>query len=308
MRTLPAAILAIFFATVLPGAAKDEWAIGHGPFVTAADVRDHNRAALDWRDLKALVDRAQPDWPAALTLYAYGRHFKNHSLGIVADDYNGRFGAVLPLSSRHFGTPSFQALQWNAALMRTSRFRRTSDADRVAFLGGAAPALMINWARYELAEAERKAKAARPNWALTNGSPKNWNEIFAFYYGPGGKDSVFEAVTEAGQGALNERLFAALAEGQDALVKQAWPAEAARRTRDLLDQASLVLLRHALSSGLDTDPSKARLRASGAWMAAAEAALASPGLAAAIEPALAEQADATASRTAIEALSRAIAP
>ena len=288
--------------------AKEPWQLGHGPFVTASDVRDHNKAALDWRDLKALVTTSGPDWPEALRLYAYGRHFANHSLGIVADDYNGRFGAVLPLSSRHFGTPSFQALQWTGALMKTGRFRRAPDAERVAFLIGAAPALMINWARYELGEAERKATATPQNWALTNGSPKNWNEIFAFYYGPEGKDSVFEAVASADGNAVNDRLLAALSGGQEALVKQTWPAEEARRVRALLDQASLVLLRHAIAAGLDGDAALARQRAAGAWLAAAEAGLAAKGLPEAMKPLLDGKADRPAFEAALAAVTAASGP
>lgn len=308
MRSICYALLVLILAGHAPLSAREAWQLGHGPFVTAADVREHNQAALDWRDLRVLVTKAEPDWPAALALYAAGRHFKNHSLGIVADDYNGRFTAVLPLSTRAFGTPSFQALRWNSALMKTGRFRRASDAERVAFLHGAAPALMINWARYELGEAERKANAAAPNWALTNGAPKNWNEIFAFYYGPEGRDSVFEAIAAAGGQEVSDRLFATLAEGQAALVKQTWPAEAGRQTRSLLDRASLVLLRHALASGIEGDPALAQQRAAGAWMAAAEAALASPDLAAALAPALEGKADAKALGAAAEAVTRALQP
>jgi hypothetical protein len=67
-----------------------------------------------------------------------------------------------------------------------------------------------------------KALAATPNWALTNGSPKNWNEIFAFHFGPGGQHSVHAALEAVPGGAgVNAALYAALAEGQVHLLDQA---------------------------------------------------------------------------------------
>ena len=286
--------------------AREPWQLSAGPFTTAADVREHSRAVLDWRDLRDLVSRTEPDWPAALQLYAYGRHFKNHSLGIVADNYNGRLAAVLPRASVHFGTPSFQTLHWTAALMKTGPFRQAPDAERLAFLSGAAPALMLNWSRYELGEADRKAKAATPNWALTNGSPKNWNEIFAFYVGHEGKDSVHEILQATPEGArINERLLAALAAGQEALVKQTWPQAEADRVRSLLDQASLLLLRQALEG---SDPALARRRAAGAWLAAAEPALASQEATKAVAAALAGGPDGQALAAAASSLGSLLAP
>lgn len=287
-------------------AAREPWQLSAGPFTTAADVTEHSRAVLDWRDLRALVGKPEPDWPAALQLYAAGRHFKNHSLGIVADNYNGRLAGVLPRSSAHFGTPSFQVLAWTGALMKTGGFRQASDAERVAFLDGAAPALMLNWARYELGEADRKAKTATPNWALTNGAPKNWNEIFAFHVGHEGRDSPYALLQATPEGArINERLLAALAAGQEVLVRQSWPQAEADKVRAILDQASLLLLRQALER---SDPALARRRAAGAWLAGAEPTLAHPEAAKAVAGALSGAADGAALASAASTIGALIAP
>ena len=92
-------------------------------------------------------------------------------------------------------------------------------------MDGATLATIQNWTRFELAMSERKANAATPNWALKNGSPKNWNEVFAFHWGPEGQHSVHAALEGVPGGAeVNAALYAALADGQLHLLEERWAA------------------------------------------------------------------------------------
>lgn len=311
MRPFAAPLGGILLAAALPlspAIAKEPWQLGHGPFLTAADVREHNQLGQDLADIRAALAGEKTDWPAALALYAYGKNFKAHSVGGFADNYNGRLGAYLPNASKHFGTPSFQNAFLFSALARTGRFARTTDAERKAALDAGLTAVILNWCRYELGESERKAnKMTPPNWALTNGSPKNWNEIFAFYYGPGGRHAAFEALRAIDGGTkINDRLFAALAEGQADLVKEKWAPDAARKVAAAVDAGSIALLRDALKKGenaADAELALAQARAAGFWLAASEAvAAADAGKLKAVETALSGKPDKAAFRAALGAL------
>jgi len=111
-----------------------------------------------------------------------------------ADNYNGAMPAVLPLSTAHWRDASFAVGPVFSALAGTGGFYQLAPEARIAFVEGATLATILNWTRFELAMSERKALAERQNWALTNGSTKNWNEIFAFHSGPEGQHSVHAAL------------------------------------------------------------------------------------------------------------------
>lgn len=288
--------------------AKEDWQIGHGPFVSASDVRPHNKMPLDIRDVNAALAAEQPDWRAALASFAFGGNFANHSLAIFTDNYNNRFPQHLPVSTGHFGDPGFQNHVLTAAIVGTGKFRSVEPAERVAFIEAGLEAVTINWSRYELGESRRKATAAEPNWSLENGSPKNWNEIFAFYWGPEGEHSAHAAVERREGGAgINEALLQALADGQEVLVTESWTPEHAEAVARHLNEASVLLLADALKQALDAgegESAVARARAAGYWLAAAEAVAGNPEAAAAVEAALAPGSTADDVRGAI----RAIAP
>lgn len=287
--------------------AREPWQLGHGPFVTASDVTAHNKFPQDIADIRTALAGDKPDWPAAIALYAYGKHFRAHSLGRFADNYNGRLDAYLPAAAKHFGSASFQNAFLFSALANTGRFSRASEAERKAALDAGMTALMINYARYEFGEAGRKAKAATPNWSLENGAPKNWNEVFAFYYGPEGKHSVFEALNTLPEGErLNNRILSVLAAGQTDLVAQKWAPEAAANLASALDAASIAFLRDALkkaAAGSEAALAVERARAAGFWLAASDALLrADAQRAPAIEKAFTGNPDKAAIQAAIDAL------
>lgn len=271
----------------VPAGAADDWQIGHGSFVSAADVSNHNRMPLDIRDVNQAMSEAEPDWQAALERFAFGKHFANHSLAIFTDDYNGRLTAHLPVTSRHFGTPAFQNHQLSAALVGSGSFRRAGDSVRAAFVSAGLQAVVINWSRYELGESRRKALLAEPNWSLENGSPKNWNEIFAFYWGPDGRHSAYQTVSALpGGDAVNDALLEALADGQDELVAERWTPVHAARVAELLDRASVLMLEGALRGAAEASPDDrpaALARAAGYWLAAAEPVATNRGLASRVE-------------------------
>jgi hypothetical protein len=267
--------MASAIACSVPAAAMEPWQIGHGPFVTASDVTKHNRMPLDIADVNAALATEPRDWDAAIARFAYGGNFPNHSLALFTDNYHGRFENHLPDAVAHFGNPNFMHHQLFAALVGSGEYRPMSEDERAAFIEAGLQAVSLNWSRYELGESRRKATMAEPNWSLENGSPKNWNEIFAFYYGPDGEHSTFETMAAIDGGTeINDALIAVLAEGQDILVTETWTDEHAEQVEDHLDRASVLILAAALETSQDADEDAmflARARTLGAWLAAAEA-------------------------------------
>ncbi len=258
--------------------ALEDWQLSHGPFVTEADVRAHAGLPQDRGDILAAITQETPDWPQALEIYAFGRHFpwrgQTHSLGRFADDYNGAMPTVLPEAVEHFGDAAFQNAWLFSALAGTRDFQGADDALRVAAVEGGTLAAILNWCRFELVMSERKAGADNPNWSIKNGSPKNWNEIFAFYRGTNGTHSVYEALAGSEEGAaLNAALMQVLADGQEDVLAETWPEEAGREVEALLDRAALLILRDALADldGLsDEEIAAAQARAAGLWLAASQ--------------------------------------
>jgi hypothetical protein len=281
---------ALLFAP-LAANAKEPWQIGHGPFLTASDVTAHTKFPQDMADIRALLTSEKPDWNAALVLFTYGKHFRAHSVARFADNYNGRLDAYLAAAAKFYNSASFQNAFLFAAIGNTGRFARAPAAVRIAALDTGMTALLINYARYELGESERKARMEKPNWSLENGSPKNWNEVFAFYYGPEGKHGAFEAIAKLPNGEkLNARILEALAKGQTDLVAQKWAPEAHTELIAALDAASIALFRDAaakLASANQAELPLARARAQGFWLGAVDAVLRiDPGRAGFIETGL----------------------
>lgn len=301
-----------------PAAADvlEDWQLSHGGFVTASDVRPHNSLPQDRGDMLAALSDDSPDWAEALTIYTWGRNFPwrdmTHSLGRFADNYNGAMPAVLPLSVAHWGDPSFAVGPVYSALAGTGGFYQLAPEARIAFVEGATLATIINWTRFELAMSERKALAAEPNWTLTNGSPKNWNEIFAFHWGPEGRHSVHSALeTVAGGPHVNAALYTVLAEGQAHLLEERWAAAEAEVVDRLLHEGALRLFHAAMRDAeraLD-EPRRldAVMRARGLWLAAAETMLTlAPGEVETIEGALAGSGDTALLPFATEAVETAL--
>lgn len=299
--------VSVLFAGGVPANALEDWQIGHGPFVSASDVRNHNKMPLDIRDVTGALAGETPDWAAALQSYAFGGNFPSHSLALFSDDYNGRFASHLPVSVAHFGETGFQNTALYAAIVGTGQHRRAEPAERVAFIAAGLESVALNWSRYELGESRRKANMDTPNWSLENGSPKNWNEIFAFYWGPEGRHSVHAALEAVeGGAAVNAALLQTLADGQELLVKETWTPEHDAAVASGLDTASVLLLKDALEkAAAETDEKAsavARARAAGYWLAAAEAVADTPGAADAVKAALARDSSADAVKAALDAL------
>ena len=267
-------LLALLLVSVVPITAQEEtlepWQLTSGSFVTASDVTAHNQLAQDRADIVELA--ATGAWSEALAIYAFGKNFpwkgQTHSYGRFADNYNGVMPDVLPDSVALFESATFMDDAISSALRGTGAFASASPEARVAFVDAALLAATLNWTRFELAMAEKKAKAQEPNWSLENGSPKNWNEIFAFYYGPEGQHSLYQALAQLAEGeALNQRLFEVLARGQETLLKEQWDELAATEVAALLDQAALLLFTSTLEQA-EQAQSEAYLK--GYWLAAAE--------------------------------------
>jgi len=294
-----------------------DWQLAHGGFVTASDVRPHNALPQDRGDMLASLTATPPDWAEALTIYTWGRNFPwrdmTHSLGRFADNYNGSMPRVLPASVAHWGDASFAVAPVFSALAGTGAFYQVAPQARIAFVEGATLATIVNWTRFELVMSRSKALATTPNWALTNGSPKNWNEIFAFHFGPEGRHSVHTALeTVPGGREVNAALYATLAEGQVHLLEERWAEVEGARVEQLLHEGALRLFHAALRDAevaLDeAHRLDAVMRARGLWLAAAEAVLTLvPDEVDGIEAALAGSGDAALLPFAVEAVEGTLA-
>jgi hypothetical protein len=290
---LPALVVlasSLMFAATAP-AQQPDFAIAGEGFVTAADVRAHNRLGLDLADIRTALAATPPDYAAALGRYAFGKHFdwrdSAHSLAYFADDYHQRMGRSMPGAAALFGDSSFQHRFMSAALMGTGFFegagqkRSTVDAARVAAINSGLVALVLNWCRLELSEASIRGPQNQ-NWSLQNGSPKNWNELFAFWWGPKGEHAIHaEASRMQARFNLPEHptrlLTRPLADGQPTIIARTFPEAEARAVASVVDLMSILLLldRAAdLDAGLAAGGERAlaaRAAIQGAWLAASDA-------------------------------------
>jgi hypothetical protein len=259
---------------VAPKLAAQQWVLEAGPFKTAANVANHNKLGADILDIRKAL--ANHDWTTALAIYAYGRNFPwqggTHSFGRFADDYHGSFRAIFPMAEAH-GHTLYKSNFMVSALFGTGRFAMAGETERRAAVEAGLLSLAIDWCRLEVFMAHRKATQATSNWSLENGAPKNWNEIFAFHWGPGGRGSVFEAIAAIKRGDLDDRLLKLLAEGQSKILARQWPAAEADAIKQLLDEMARTLFRETLSRASAANEGAfpaARGALAGAWLAAAE--------------------------------------
>lgn len=248
----------------------EDWQIQAGDFITASDVSKHNQLGQDLADIMAAARAG--DWANALTIYAFGKNFghkgSTHSFGRFSDDYYGRMAQAMPQSSELFGTANYMDTFLSSAIAGTGQFSGSEVEARQAALEAGLLATSLNWARFELKVSESKANAATPNWSLKNGAPKNWNEIFAFYYGPEGQHSVYEAVEAHPAGAaINARFLTVLANGQEKLLAETWARGEAAEAAAMLDYMAQMLFQQAM---MPEDSVVARASAQGFWLAAAE--------------------------------------
>ncbi len=264
------------------------FAISAEGFTTASDVRPHNRMSLDIAEINQALSSFPPDYGTALARYAFGRHFNwrdsSHSLAFFADDYQGRMERTLPGATAMGLAPTFQHQFITSALMGTGPFgasgprRSLSDAARISAAQSGILAAMLNWCRLEWTEASIRGPE-NGNWSLQNGSPKNWSELFAFWYGVDGENSLHEEMTRlADRFDLPEHptrlITGPLATGQEVILTEAWPEEDAEQVWAALDVAALLLLLDrvadlddAVAAGGDTALA-AQWHIRGAWLTA----------------------------------------
>ncbi|MEN9261306.1 MAG: hypothetical protein Q6L60_10125 [Thermostichus sp. HHBFW_bins_43] len=272
------------------GAEVPSFALSAEGFTTAADVRPHNRLSLDIAEINAALTAFPPDYSAALQRYAFGRYFNwrdsSHSLAFFADDYQGRMPRTLPGAMALGWDPTFQHQFLTSALMGTGAFsgqnqrRSLPDAARIAAIQSGILATVLNWCRLELTEASIRGPQ-NDNWSLANGSPKNWSELFAFWYGVEGRNSLHEEMSRiSNRFGLPEhptqRVTQPLAAGQPALLEKRWPETEATSVQEALDVAALLLfldrvadLDAAVAAGGDTALA-AQWSLRGAWLAAGD--------------------------------------
>ncbi len=315
MRLSSAALAAsLTLVLVTLPATADDFAIEGEGFRTAADVRAHNRLPQDLADIRAALAGEAPDFTAALDRYAFGGNFDwrdgFHSFAIFADDYQGRMARTLPGAVGLTDDPAFAHRVLVSAMMGTGEFRgrgptrSEAPAVRRAVVEEGLLATILNWCRLELTEASIRGPE-NGNWSLQNGSPKNWSELFAFWWGPDGEHSLHAAMTDLTERyALPEHptrlVTAELAAGQPALLEERWPAAEAAAIARALDLAALLLLvdranalQATLVDGDEAAQAAAFAAVRGTWLAGLDSiARADAALAAELDRYVAARADA----------------
>ncbi|MEM1009851.1 MAG: hypothetical protein AAGJ35_12710, partial [Myxococcota bacterium] len=136
--------------------------------------------------------------------------------------------------------------------------------------------LMSYWVRLELGKARNKTKEG--NTDPHKGGPHNWDEAFAFYWGPEGKHSLYalakdlEAKYNISNGGINDAVFSALQSGiKTMLEQQQEPLESAKQIQKQLTRlfilAALDAAKTMDDASDDNEKQAARWSGFGYWLA-----------------------------------------
>lgn len=169
-------------------------------YAAVSSVNDHNDLPKDLRDIFGLLQASPPDFSGVAEIYRKGKNSVKSSGsvrkiagfvdGVDAKKPEKNFSSLLPETADYFQNPGFLATWLEAAIEGKDRFAGKSDAIRVAAIQEGLRVTMAYWVRFELRYSEYKGLAG--NFACPKGAPHNWDEGFAFYYGPQGRYSLYE--------------------------------------------------------------------------------------------------------------------
>lgn len=168
-----------------------------------SQVNDHNALPRDIGDIHKLLSVVEngetPDYAAIADIYNNGKNSIKSSGSVrtiagFADGVDGskpekNFESLFPSTVSYFGQPGFLAERLNDAISGEGHFRGASDEVRAAAISAGLYATLTYWVRFELRYSEYKGEAG--NFACPKGAPHNWDEGFAFFYGPKGRFSLF---------------------------------------------------------------------------------------------------------------------
>lgn len=177
-------------------------------YFAVSNVNDHNDLPKDVGEIADLLSVTEsgdvPDYDAIRKLYSKGKNsvkpngdvrtIAGFADGVDFGDPRKDFEVIFPDAVAYFGRADFLDAFLSSAIDGTGRFAYASDAQRAAAISQGLRSLLSYWVRFELRFSA--SKAADGNFACPKGAPHNWDEGFAFYYGPKGKDSLFAFARE----------------------------------------------------------------------------------------------------------------
>lgn len=168
-----------------------------------SQVNDHNALPRDIGDIHALLsvidDGQQIDFAAIQAIYEQGKNSIKakgsvRTIAAFVDGVDGskpekNFENLFPVAFDYFGQPGFLEDFLGSAIRGEGRFAAASDKARAEAIKAGLYTALAYWVRFELRYSAYKAQAG--NFACPKGAPHNWDEGFAFYYGPNGRYSLY---------------------------------------------------------------------------------------------------------------------
>lgn len=198
-------------------------------FKVVSNVMDHNKLPQDIGDIVDILAKEPTAYAKIKDLYVKGKNSVKsdgsvrtlNGFASVADN----FTKYAPKAVAYFaGNGKFldDALE-TGAIDGKGEFEKASDAARAAFLHKGLLALITYWLRLEFGKALELSE--QKNFDAAKGAPHNWDEAFAYYWGPAGKHSLYQMASEISSKyqlteSINKVFFAQLIAGQKKLIEE----------------------------------------------------------------------------------------
>lgn len=199
-------------------------------YQAVSGVNDHNALPRDINEILSLLAVAdqgeQPDYQTIATIYRQGkfsikpsgqiRTIAGFADGVDSKKAEKNFANLFPDSLSYFREPGFLSRLLEDAMNARGAYRGASDRVRAAALRAGLYSTLAYWVRFELRYSELKARSG--NFACPKGAPHNWDEGFAFYFGPKGRFGLYAHFAELGKNdarfhAYNEAILEAFRSG-----------------------------------------------------------------------------------------------
>lgn len=218
-------------------------------YTTVSDVISHNKVPQDIGDIEQMLAAGSVDWTKLQQLYEKGKHsvkgdgsirtlngfastpdnFKKYSPEAVAFFKTQGICQLAPVDGFECTEGKFvDEFVESYAINGKGPFADASDKVRGAAVRAGLHVLMGYWVRLEFGKAIGKAKDN--NYDAAKGSPHNWDEAFAFYWGPEGKHSLYALANKLSTDyqlseSINAGFFKALIDGLKAQVDDKTPPQ-----------------------------------------------------------------------------------
>lgn len=265
-------------------------------YTTVSDVTIHNKVPSDIWEIDQLLGQSPVDWVAIQQMYEKGKHsvkpdgsirtlngfastpdnFKKYSPEAVAFFKDKGICQLAPIENFQCTEGKFvdEFVEFYA-INGKGPFADTSDKARGAAVKAGLAVLMSYWVRLEFGKALDKVKDG--NYEPLEGAPHNWDEAFAFYWGPEGKYSLYALAADLSSRyqlteSINTAFFQALLDGLKKMVdEKASPQAAAdagnKQLIRLFVLAALDAAKELDAATDDAAKAAARWRGFGYWMA-----------------------------------------